>query len=216
MPLPMIHLCVAVKLNIPIIKSGEFYLGNISPDAVHTRIGYVSEDKTISHCNARKIENIGELDALCDLIRGSDGGKREFLIGYLIHILTDIYWSDSVLLTFKDRYYDDPSPIQDRRMAYYNDTDQLDFEFYNNLDWRVSVWDMLTQAQGFSVEGAVSREEVTMLRDRTVKWYSGGQSQHTNPVKYITYDELERFTDSAAQRCEEHLIDKKLFNIEIV
>lgn len=211
MPLPMIHLGVAVKLHIPqSCKSPEFYLGNISPDAVHTRSGYVPEDKTRSHCNARNIESIDELDSLCDLIRGSEGGKREFLLGYLIHILTDIYWSDSVLLTFKERYYADPSPIQDRRMAYYNDTDQLDFEFYNKLDWRESVWDMLGQAHGFSVEGAVSEEEVTAWRNRTAEWYSGGRSQHTNPVKYMTYDELDAFTGYAAQRCEEYLLNKEI------
>lgn len=210
MPLPMIHLGVAVKLNIPITKSAEFYLGNIAPDAVHMRNGFVHEDKTRSHCNARNINAIDELLPLCGMIEGSIGAKREFLFGYLVHILTDIFWSDSVLMVFKERYYSDPEPVQDRRMTYYNDTDQLDFEFYNRLDWRENVWSMLASAQGFDVAGAVSKEEVTLWRDRTLDWYSRGQSQHGNPVKYITYDELEEFTDYAAQKCEEYIKEKDL------
>lgn len=51
MPLPMVHLCAANKLidyiNIKDISS--FYLGSISPDAVHMREDYIPDDKSKSH-----------------------------------------------------------------------------------------------------------------------------------------------------------------------
>ena len=65
MPLPMVHLSTAVKINIlQGVKSPEFYLGSISPDAVHMRDGFVLDNKTRSHCNARVLAAISELDSL--------------------------------------------------------------------------------------------------------------------------------------------------------
>ena len=64
MPLPMVHLSTAVKINtLQGLKSPEFYLGSISPDAVHMRAGFVPNDKTRSHCNARVLAAINELDS---------------------------------------------------------------------------------------------------------------------------------------------------------
>lgn len=61
-----------------------------------------------------------------------------------------------MLKTFREHYEADPAPIQDKRMGYYNDTDQLDFAFYEKENWRTEVWEMLTQAEDFAVEGAVN------------------------------------------------------------
>ena len=45
MPLPMVHLSTAVKISIlQGLKSPEFYLGSLSPDAVHMRAGFVRDD----------------------------------------------------------------------------------------------------------------------------------------------------------------------------
>lgn len=206
MPLPMIHLSVAYKINLPkCLKSPAFYLGSISPDAVHMRSGAEPSDKVKSHCNTREIATIGELAPLCEKINLSENEEKSFLIGYLVHILTDLYWGDSVQPVFKKHYLQDSSPVQDRRMAYYNDTDQLDFEFYKREKWRPEVWKLLKQAEGFSAEGMVSQQEVFDWKNRTLNWYNSGKSQHSLPVKYISYEDLDRFTDYAARKCEEYL-----------
>ncbi len=216
MPLPMIHLSTAVKINIlQRLKSPEFYLGSISPDAVHMRSGFVREDKIRSHCNARELTAIGELGPLCIMIEKSTGKEREFLLGYLVHILTDLLWENTILKMYGERYEADPSPIQDRRMGYYNDTDQLDFVFYEKENWRTEVWEMLTQAKDFAVEGAVNKDEVAAWKYRTLNWYNSGKSQHTNPVKYISYEDLDRFTSYAAEKCEEYLQSKGFGDFEI-
>ena len=65
MPLPMVHLSTAVKIStIQGLKSPEFYLGSISPDAVHMRTGFVRDDKTRSHCNARVLASIDKIDSI--------------------------------------------------------------------------------------------------------------------------------------------------------
>lgn len=209
MPLPMVHLSTAVKINtLQGYKSPEFYLGSISPDAVHMRTGFVRDDKTRSHCNARVLAAIDELDTLCIMIEKCVGKEREFQLGYLVHILTDLFWEDTMLKTYWERYEADPSPIQDKKMGYYNDTDQLDFAFYEQESWRQEVWEMLAQAEAFAVKEAVSKDEVTAWKRRTLNWYSSGKSQHTNPIKYINYEDLDAFTSYAAQKCDEYLRGK--------
>ncbi len=162
MPLPMVHLSTAVKINtLQDLKSPEFYLGSISPDAVHMRTGFVRDDKARSQ-------------------------------------------------TYGERYIADLTPIQDKRMAYYNDTDQLDFAFYEKENWRPEIWEMLTQAEDFAIEGAVNKDEVIAWKHRTLNWYNSGKSQHTNPIKYITYEDLDGFTSYAAEKCEKYLQSKGL------
>ena len=211
MPLPMVHLSTAVKISIlQGLKSPEFYLGSISPDAVHMRTGFVRDDKPRSHCNARMLTSINELDSLCVMIKNSVCKEREFLLGYLIHILTDLFWEDTILKTYGERYAADATPIQDKRMAYYNDTDQLDFAFYEKENWRSEIWEMLAQTKDFAVENAVNKDEVAAWKYRTLNWYNSGKSQHTNPIKYITYEDLDNFTSYAAEKCEEYLQSKGL------
>ena len=209
MPLPMVHLSAAVKINsLRFKKSAEFYLGSISPDAVHMRTGFVREDKIRSHCNARTFTAIGELDFLCGKIQNSKGKEREFLLGYLIHILTDLFWEDTMQKTFRERYESDPAPIQDQRMGYYNDTDQLDFLFYKKENWRPEIWKMLESAEIFAIKDVVNEDEVAAWNQRTLNWYSSGKSQHTNPIKYISYEDLDSFTSYAAKKCGEYLQNK--------
>ena len=212
MPLPMVHLSTAVKISIlQGLKSPEFYLGSISPDAVHMRSNFVQEDKIRSHFNTKASAAIDELDSLCVKIENSVGKVREFLLGYLIHILTDLFWHDTIYKIYEKRYAADSTPIQDQRMGYYNDTDQLDFAFFENESWRPAVWELLEQAETFSVEGIVNRDEVAAWNLRTLNWYNSGKSQHTNPIKYIFYEDLEGFTSYAAQKCDEYLKCKGLW-----
>ena len=126
-----------------------------------------------------------------------------------------VYWENTILKMYGERYEADPSPIQDRRMGYYNDTDQLDFVFYEKENWRTEVWEMLTQAKDFAVEGAVNKDEVAAWKYRTLNWYNSGKSQHTNPVKYISYEDLDRFTSYAVEKCEEYLQSKGFGDFEI-
>lgn len=51
MPLPMIHLSVAVNIekSLGLENSPLFFLGSISPDAIHMRIDSSSKDKNKIH-----------------------------------------------------------------------------------------------------------------------------------------------------------------------
>ncbi len=200
MPLPMVHLCAAREYahDIPALRScPEFYLGSISPDAIHMRKGTGKEDKRITH-----LYSDGEQwkhNVLDFLKQNKTKSNYSFLLGYGIHILTDIFWNKTLYNGFKLKYEKDSNPIQDIREAYYNDTDQLDFELYKKLEWRQEVWELLEEAKPFDVDGILTSDEINAWNKRTLHWYDSGASHHRNPVKYITIEEILEFIQAAGK-----------------
>lgn len=201
MPLPMVHLGTAreyarscpLLLNCP-----EFYLGSISPDAIHMRQNSTSEDKSISHFHAEG--DIWKENVLNFIKQNRTKPNYNFLLGYGIHILTDIIWYETIYAKFKSDYYKDSSPIQDARMAYYNDTDQLDFELYKICKWRKNIWDLLEEATPYDVDDILTANEINAWKIRTLHWFDSGASKHKNPIKYISIKDLTQFIKDAGNR----------------
>lgn len=198
MPLPMVHLGVAKrlseKMNIEDLPS--FYLGSIAPDGIYTREGFTREQKLRNHLIPEgRPRTVGDiLDFLKD---HRDLYDQSFILGYTIHVLTDQLYNESVYKDYLERYANDPSPVQDKTWAYYNDTDIVDFELFAKEDWRAEVWNHLEESRGITVMGYITAEEAESWRDRTLHWYDSGESEHKNPVKYITYEDETTFINSA-------------------
>lgn len=199
MPLPMVHLGVAKQLSekMNIEDLPNFYLGSIAPDGIFTREGFTREQKWKNHLipegRPRTVTDI--LDFLKEHRNSLD---KSFILGYTIHILTDQLYNESVYKVYLERYDSDPSPVQDKKWAYYNDTDIVDFELFAKEEWRAEVWEYLEESRGLTVEGYITAGEAEAWRDRTLHWYDNGKSEHKNPVRYITYEDETEFTNLAA------------------
>ena len=201
MPLPIVHLGVAKNLapKLGVKNLPNYYLGAISPDAIHMRKNHIREDKHNSHLHIR-VPDITKF-----ITSNKTNDSRDFYLGYGIHILTDIYWAETIHDAFTARYNNDPNPIQDATMAYYNDTDRLDFELYFNYEHRLEIWDILANSTAMGIDGLVSADEVNAWKERTLHWFDSGDSQHKNPIKYIGYSELLNFMTEAATHINEQL-----------
>ena len=194
MPLPMVHLAIAKNLynaGFKVNSPPQFFLGAISPDAIHMRPNTDHADKRKTHLSS----NINWIDMdeaeyqkhIADFVdENSNKANLDFLRGYGIHILTDMYWSKQVCDRFAEDYRNDPSPIQEERWAYYNDTDIMDFMLFQECGWRNEVWDKLSAAKGADFLDLLSAQEIDAWNERTLHWYDSGESQHKNPVRYIT------------------------------
>lgn len=196
MPLPMVHLAVAKKIINDFDRINNlsmFYLGAIAPDAIHMRENPVGEDKPKSHLYSRDIRGIQNVYNYYS--KKSNSTDSDFFLGYCVHLLTDIYWHETLYRTFENRYSKDNEPIQDKRWAYYNDTDKLDFELFRILEWKDEVWTLLNKAKGINVDDLVTGPEIDAWNERTLNWYNCGESEHKNPIKYITLDDLMEFID---------------------
>lgn len=201
MPLPMVHLGVAkyfVDHASQQFDAPMFYLGSISPDAIHKRINPEPNAKSISHLFA---EGDNWSKNVMDFYESNAADL--FALGYCIHIITDIFWRDTLNKEYQEKYNRDKSAIQDLRMAYYNDTDQLDLVLFNTCSWRKEIWDLLESAQVQPLEGLVSSDEVEAWKQRTLRWYDSGESEHKNPIKYITVEDLHAFIENCGKYVSE-------------
>jgi len=204
MPLPMVHFGVSHNLT-SMLKPRDislFYLGSIAPDAVHVRENFTREDKNISHLYNADME-IWKKNAVNFITKDNDG----FYVGYGIHILTDIYWSETVFSMFKVRYSEDKTPIQDEQRAYYNDTDQLDFELRDKWDYSNEVWDYLLNCKSVDTNSPVSPIEVDLWKEQVLHWFDKGESKHKNQIKYVSLDDLATFMMDTTARIRDILLN---------
>ena len=208
MPLPMVHLAVAyniMNMHPCIDKPEQYYLGAISPEAVHMRINNSNEDKDKSHLYTRNSSRFDEMfisyrETIIKFISSqSQNEKFSFILGYGVHLLTDIYWLKSLYRHYRYKYEADIMPSQNIREAYYNDTDQLDFLLYKNYSWINEVWNLLIKAHEIDMEDMVTAEEVRSWKVRTLNWYSG-ISRHNDPIRYITIEDLLAFIDEKSKK----------------
>lgn len=172
MPLPMVHLAVAVRLHEPrgAEPSPAFLLGSIAPDAIHMRPGAGREEKRRTHLLDRPTDDRDPIRDLRADYRGADAATRDFADGYAAHLLTDRLWSALLERDYKPRLSPDLD-LAERRALYYRETDQLDFNLYHRSPWRPRVWALLGQARPPEFAPLLAAEEIARWRDRTLAWF---------------------------------------------
>ena len=212
MPLTIVHLSVAKKIieaGFEIKDLSLFYLGSISPDAIHMRENADRYAKKITHLGNPSSVNMNftdesedeYIDLKLDFVKINNGKVNiDFLWGYIIHILTDMYWSKIVYNKFVEDYKKDTAPIQEERWAYYNDTDRLDQVLFNECDWKSDVWRNLQDVAYFDFLDLLSAQEIKAWNERTLHWFDSGESQHKNPIKYITQPDIENFISVCSEK----------------
>ena len=216
MPLPMVHLSVAKNILDAGFKTANpagFYLGAISPDAIHMRENADKAAKNQTHLSPddKKRGAVDEREYL-GLLKGfiaenKDRTDESFLLGYCTHIATDFIWIKEIFNPFARKYAAETSPAQDRPAAYYNDTDIIDQFLYNESEWRAAVWEELKHAEAFGFLNLLSAHEISAWRERTLHWYDSGESGHKNPIRYITKADVEGFIP----KCAEMILDELFY-----
>ena len=198
MPLPMVHLAVAVKVKdkLRIADESAFYLGAIAPDAIHMREGAAQEDKLKSHMGMRGTHYENERNAKVLI------GQGDFLAGYAVHLVTDMYWHQGVFDAFYSKFKA-RCPDGDHRPAYYNDCDMIDLQLYQEEPWRAEVYAVLERAHGEDAMDMLTAEEVEKWRLRQLHWFEQDFS-HLKPAEYITRSEVDAYIDYAVEKCLEY------------
>jgi hypothetical protein len=199
MPLPMVHLSVAVSLceKEGYFPSPDFLLGSIAPDAIHMRPNTGERDKERVH-----LLELGasprELAGLFKAQYGPEGFQSlGFSEGYLAHLLTDRLWWEAVFSPFRKKL--PPTlPEKNVRSLYYRDTDQVDLDLYLQSPWRPDAWARLKKATAAGFPLFLAAEEVTQWRDRTLLWYEDPRHEPGVEPVYITRMATQVFIERAA------------------
>lgn len=191
MALPMVHLLAAWRWaqDKPELKDNpEYYLGAISPDAIHIRDG---NDK--SHKNEVHFNNWRSPDPNRVL-----GYWREnaapFDIGYGIHVLLDGQWT----LRFKQRLPQMLLPSgKPNPQIYYNDTCFTDFALYETHPQLSLLMELLKQAIPPSTHPMLTAEEFLGWRDEIFRFYR--RPCPATAARYITPEYVEAFLQDCTE-----------------
>ena len=206
MPAQMLHLTVANKVHkkLNVDDLGAFYLGAISPDAIHEREGSGRDDKWVTHLQLRN-KRLWLLQVEKFIQKGKANKKKDFYLGYASHVLTDYLWLSEIFNKTQARHESDLSPILDRTGAYYNDLVLVDYEMYLKSEWTDAVFELMRSTDALEVEGLLSSGEVGAWRDTTLQWFDTDQRIGKKPLKYMSMDEIETFVESAGEFAIKHI-----------
>lgn len=163
----MTHLAVAKGVNEALgfaTDLPQFYLGAIAPDAVHMRAGFHGDMKKASHFIPGDkpwgtISDESECDDwLKNFMRNVNLREKhsDFLMGYIIHVLTDIWNTREINIPFSKRQ---------KTGDYISDCLQINRELYSGLPWTNEILDFISVARGEAVGVLVSADETEKFRD---------------------------------------------------
>jgi len=207
MALPMVHLAVAYKWannngnNKAVFYSPEFYLGAISPDAIHSRPNINRDDKSKTHfyINSRRFDfNAGMVSANEFLLQHS---YDAFGIGYVVHAVTDYFWIRYFSENFPELFDENGKTIPE---LYYNDTDQVDYMLYAKLPYRQFMFDMMEKSVSPDLDGLLTKEEIEAWKQRTLHWFEN-ECPSSEPIRILTYEKVCYFIDFAPAKVDEAL-----------
>jgi hypothetical protein len=211
MPLPMVHLAIAVRTHelIGSEPTPAFLLGSIAPDAIHMRPNATHDDKRKTHLvfNASEPED-QQIFRTLDRYRARGREAIDFVEGYVAHTLVDRVWTETVLEPFR-RQLSAAMPHAELRSLYYQETDQVDFDLYHKMSWRLTVWALLAQAQPIDFEPFLAADEIARWRDRTLNWFESLKQEPMIEPVYITAAVVQAFVLETANMLAPYLREWK-------
>ncbi|WP_127585408.1 hypothetical protein [Paenibacillus koleovorans] len=207
MPYPMVHLAISIKLYelCGVERSPEFLLGGISPDSIHMRPNAGKTEKATTHLDLLPLNRLpADFDMLQHVqsfleghLAKADKEHVSFVKGYATHVLTDVFWLQTVQVEYKR---DRPGELtkEEIRSIYSSECDQVDYALYQYSGWRPAVWDLLRQVKSRELRGVLAEVEICMWRDRVLGIYDTIGRQPPMVPKYITFERVLRFIEEAA------------------
>ena len=196
MALTMVHLLVADKWaqgHPEYLDSPEYYLGAISPDAMHIRF---HDDK--SRKDEFHLYNWQSLHRE-PVVTYWRERRAPFDVGFGVHVLTDCQWVPRYRATFPGLFL--PTGKLNTEQ-YYNDTFVTDFGLLRESPRLQTVLDMLSRAHPPEDHPLLTASEFDQWRRVNLDAYRG-ECPRRDPVKFITGEYVHAFADDSLALIED-------------
>ena len=133
MPNIMIHEEVANYLSDKIgINSYNYYLGILAPDAVNINGFAPKIERWTSHLRSKNYDEW--YDQIIDFYNcNKDRYDRDFLLGYFIHVITDIVYDEFLYLEVRDKIINSGVSLEESHSVMRNDMDNYYFDDINKV-----------------------------------------------------------------------------------
>lgn len=165
MALPMVHLLAAwlwAQDKPELFNDPDYYLGAISPDAIHVRDGNDKSHKNEIHLNNWRYP---DPDAV---LRYWQMHSTPFDIGYGVHVLLDGQWAVEFRKRFPQMLLPNGKPDPE---IYYTDTCITDFSLYADCEQTPFLMDMIRRGHAPEDHPLLCQREFESWRQDTLDFY---------------------------------------------
>lgn len=204
----MTHLCIAnriLALCPETVRSlPQFYLGTLAPDSIHFRSNPLPNAKKITHLCVGE-GNWGELtnnaewqeNVLSFLDSHRQSEDFDFIYGFCIHIMADIYNNFSVWTPFRQAHLNELKTGTGDQ--YHTESAKVDLQLYQNIEQQAEIWSLLEQAHGLTLPGIVLEDDINRMKASILyHQYQNQPAADTSANTLITYNDTLNFIKSAA------------------
>ena len=202
---PMMHLLIADKIyteKFTLIHSyGDFLLGSIAPDAVHVKENYTREIKDISHYRFNSKSHISYFDTFINEYHTTE--NKDFVVGYLVHLLSDMIWYHSIRVPFKEEFLKTPSQSMSMNEVYYADCEQIEQLMFREKN-ASRIIEAINRSKAYTLEGLIESKDVKAWKEKLIFDYNNKKNilLHT---KYISEQSIRDYIVNCASECTKYL-----------
>lgn len=177
MPNIMIHEEVAYFLSKKINKNSyNYFLGVLAPDAPNTYGFGKKEDRWLAH-QRKKDYNEWRKSLKEFYQKEKNNYEEDFLLGYYIHILTDIVYDDFIYLKVREKIIEDGYSMEESHDIMRNDMDKYYFKEISDIKEILNKENTTYEING------ISKELMGKWKDKTLNELS-----NVNESRYISDD----------------------------
>ncbi len=204
-------LCIVTPYGNVHFEPDYFIAGNICPDGIMARKGYVRKMKKHTHfrdniedCDFHKRENLLTFHRRLDNFMENsfntfkEDNIRSLYFGYLIHMLAD----EKFMLEIRPEFMENISVtgLTEQNMEIFKyfskDVDTIDFRLINEYKGTGRIYNALSGIDPYEIKEMVTKEELTDSRQWILNYFF--ETEHTGieePV-YISYNRMKEFINS--------------------
>jgi len=206
MPLPVVHLYLAKKVEERLQRDlgAYYYLGSISPDAIHARKGTNRKDKHKTHLFVID-QQLGEkswqsteqniLEFVKIVSRHEDSSIRHFGYGYCLHALLDMHWIRNIFLPLDRALRSGGLNFDDIRRLYYDESRSCDILLYRQHDWLDNLLDRISQTPGLDFFDILKKNEIEAWKKTVVGNIKNPTASYLVEPAYIKSDVINSFIE---------------------
>lgn len=201
-------------------EEGLFYLGNLAPDAVHAREGYIRAYKKHTHFRddipdmefeqeEHQVVYRKRLEDFAAKNRERGDGLEDLYLGYVTHILTDELFIVTVRKEFCKVMEQMGISQDDHRFFEYivRDMTRNDLLLVKHYEEMEIIRRCMEQVGIYQIEGLLSTQELKNSKDWLVSYHFTEEHEFLDPV-YISYGRTLEFIQEAVRTITDKLTGK--------
>lgn len=216
----MVHVLIAEEVQRRFerkIDYATYILGAIAPDAVHSIPNFVVEFKERSHLFTEglkwgQVGNEREVKPWLDNIqqyylKNRNKYNIDFLLGYIVHLLADVYCSVHFYGPFMSSISGD---LEAQKVQYKKENYNVNYYLFTLFSKRENLLKILQSGEAISLEGIIEREVIEQRIGQLFEFEFKAENWDISCIeeqKICSIEDMEKLIQEASKFIEKIFVD---------